>query len=127
MTRPLSADLRERIVKAVEEEGMTRRAAARRFGVAPSSAVHLVSAWRASGSITPRRQGGDRRSGEVEAHAEALLAMIASEPDLTLAEIAERLQPAAGKRFVASVLWRFFARRRITFKKNGARQRTAAP
>ena len=35
MTRPLSLDLGHRIIRAVAEEGMSRRGAATRFGVAP--------------------------------------------------------------------------------------------
>ena len=46
MTKPLSLDLRLRIIRAVEEEGMSRRGAATRFGVAPSTAVELVREWR---------------------------------------------------------------------------------
>jgi transposase len=37
MTKPLSSDLRLRIVRAVEEEGMSRQAAAARFGFAAST------------------------------------------------------------------------------------------
>ena len=44
-------------------------------------------------------------------------------PDMTLAEIAEHLFKAHGERFVPSVVWRFFDRRSITFKKNISRQR----
>jgi transposase len=36
---------------------------------------------------------------------------------MTLAEIAEHLFKAHGERFVPSVVWRFFDRRNITFKK----------
>jgi transposase len=42
MATPLSEDLRIRIIQAVEG-GMSRRAAAERFGVSPSSAVCFVS------------------------------------------------------------------------------------
>jgi transposase len=38
-------------------------------------------------------------------------------PYMTLAEIAEHLFKAHGERFVPSVVWRFFDRRSITFKK----------
>ena len=38
MTRPLSMDLRERLVSAVDG-GLSRRDAASRFGVAPSTAI----------------------------------------------------------------------------------------
>ena len=46
MATPLSEDLRIRIIQAVEG-GMSRRAAAERFGVSPSSAVRFfMSEWR---------------------------------------------------------------------------------
>ena len=41
MTKPLSTDLRRRLVSAVED-GQSRRAAARRFGVAASTAIKWV-------------------------------------------------------------------------------------
>ena len=58
MTKPLSLDLRRRIIRAVEKEGMSRRAAAARFGVAPSTAVELVRHWKETGSCEARPQGG---------------------------------------------------------------------
>jgi transposase len=125
MTKPLSPDLRLRVVGAVDA-GMSRRAAADRFGVAPSAAVKLYGLWQRTGSVEPRPQGGDRRSKRIEAHAEAILALVAETPDITLVEIAERLEGDHGERFVPSVIHRFFARRGITFKKNRARQRARA-
>ena len=59
MTRPLSNDLRRRVVTAVAG-GMSRRGAARRFGIAPSTAIKWVLAWQQTGSFRPRPQGGDR-------------------------------------------------------------------
>ena len=41
MTRPLSDDLRRRVVTAVDD-GMPRRGAAKRFGIAPSTAIKWV-------------------------------------------------------------------------------------
>jgi transposase len=127
MTRPLSLDLRHRIIRAVAEEGMSRRAAAARFGVVPSTAVELVRQWKATGSCEACPQGGDRRSARIEAHAGEILALVKAEPDITLEEIASRLIESHGERFVPSVLWRFFDRRAITFKKNRARQRAGSP
>jgi transposase len=123
MTKPLSPDLRDRIIKSVEDGGLSRRAAADRFGVAPSTVVEYVRQFRASGHCDAKRQGGDRRSGRIEAHADEILAMVGETPDITLSEIAERLLEGHGERFVPSVIWRFLDRRRITFKKNRARQR----
>ena len=62
-------------------------------------------------------------SARIEAHAAEILALVEATPDITLAEIAEHLLEAHDEHFVPSVLWRFFDRRAITFKKNGARQR----
>jgi transposase len=126
MTKPLSLDLRRRIIRAVENEGMSRRAAAARFGVAPSTAVELVREWKETGSCEARPQGGDRRSARIEAHSAQILALVKAEPDITLAEIAGHLLKVHGDRFVPSVVWRFFDRRAITFKKNRARQRAGS-
>lgn len=126
MTKPLSLDLRRRIIRAVEEEGMSRRAAAARFGVAPSTVIEYVRQWRATGSCEARRQGGDRRSARIEAHSAQILTLVEARPDITLEEIADHLLQTHGERFVPSVVWRFFDRRAITFKKNRARQRAGA-
>jgi len=123
MTKALPPDLRIRIIRAVEIEGMSCRAAAERFGVAPSTAVELLRQWKTTGTYAARPQGGDRRSAPIEAHAAELVALVETKPDITLAEIADHLFAAYGKRFVPSVVWRFFDRRNITFKKNCARQR----
>jgi transposase len=117
MANPLSPDLRIRIIRAVEDEGMSCRGAAARFGVAPSTAIELVSEWRSTGTCEARTQGGDRRSARIESHAAEILALVVATPDITLAEIADRLFKAHGERFAPSVIWRFFDRRHITFKK----------
>lgn len=125
MTRPLSNDLRSRVVAAVSG-GMSCRAAAGRFGVAASTAVKLVRRWRDAGTLAPRPQGGDRRSGRIEAHGEEILALVAGEVDITLAEIADHLERERGERFAPSTIWRFLDRHDQTFKKNRARQRAGA-
>ena len=125
MTRPLSNDLRQRLIAAVEG-GMTRRGAAERFGVAPSTAVKWVQQWRGTGSAEPQAQGGDKRSHRIEAHAEEILTLVEERPDMTLAEIAAHLEQAHGLRVAQSTVWRFFRRHSITFKKNRTRQRAAA-
>ena len=126
MTKPLSSDLRERLIEAVAA-GMSRRAAADRFGIAASTAVKWVRRWRDTGSKVARPQGGDKRSDRIEAHAEEVLGLVAATRDVTLAEIASHLQRRHGERFAPSVVWRLLDRHAMTFKKNRARQRAGAP
>jgi len=113
----LSEDLRERVVRAVVDQGLSRNAAAKRFGVSIASAVRWVASFNARGVFSPCAMGGDRRSGRIEAHRDYLLGLIRREPDLTLLEIEERLVASREERFASSVIWRFFDRHEITFKK----------
>ena len=69
----MAVDLRRRVVAAVEG-GMSRREAA----------AHFVTQARETGEVTPKPQGGDRRSQAIEAQAERILALIAGKPDSTL-------------------------------------------
>jgi transposase len=125
MTKSLSKDIRERVVSAVEG-GMTRRSAAKRFGIAPSTAIKWVDRWRRTGDIGPRPRGGDHRSHRIEAHAEEILAVIVGTPDTTLAELAEHLEETHGVVVAQSTIWRLLDRRGMTFKKNRARERATA-
>lgn len=120
MTRAFSNDLRQRVVAAVDG-GMTRRAAADRFGIAVSTAIKWVQRWRLTGSWSPRRFGGDRRSHRLDAFREEILGLVAARPDMTLAEIAEHLEAAHGVRPALSSVHRFFQRHGVSYKK---RQRT---
>jgi len=125
MTKSLSKDIRERVVSAVEG-GMTRRSAAKRFGVAPSTAIKWVDRWRRTGDIGPRPRGGDHRSHRIEAHAEEILALIVEAPDTTLAVLAEQLEKPQGVVVAQSTIGRLLDRRGMTFKKNRARERATA-
>jgi transposase len=125
MTRPLSNDLRIRLVTAVDS-GLSRRSAARRFGVAASTAIKWVDRWRQTGDIGARPQGGDRRSQRIEAHAEEILALIVGTPDTTLAELVAHLDETHGVVVAQSTIWRLLDRRGMTFNKNRARERATA-
>lgn len=125
MANPLSTDLRSRVVAAVEE-GVSRHAAAARFGVSASSAIRWAAAWRSEGRIGAKPQGGDRRSQRIEAHANAIQSAVAAQVDITLQELAALLVEQHGARFAASSVWRFLDRHELTIKKNRARRRAGA-
>jgi transposase len=115
MAKALSVDLRRRVVNAIER-GLSCRRAAERFGVSASSAIRWRERLVRQGNLAPRKQGGDRKSGRIEAEADFLLGAVAETPDITLAELQEKLK-AHGVSAGVGTLWRFFNRRRITFKK----------
>jgi hypothetical protein len=55
-------DLRSRLLAAVDD-GMSCRAAAARFGVAPSTAIRWQARRRQTGNVSPKPQGGDNGAG----------------------------------------------------------------
>jgi transposase len=116
MAKALSVDLRRRVVDAVEA-GASCRAAAARFGVSVSSAIRFVARARTRGDLEPDKRGGNQRSHWIDAHQDLILAWIAETPDLTLAEVAERLDGAVGYRPLPSIVCRFFQRHGVTRKK----------
>jgi transposase len=122
MPKSYSADLRERVIEAVEM-GASRREAAERFEVSVSSAVKWLQRWHTSGSAAPKPRGGS--VSPLEKCTARVLAVIAEHPDLTLMETVTVLQRRR-IRTSKSALSRFFARHGITFKKKPASRRTAA-
>ena len=89
MTAPLSQDLRERIVRVVED-GSTIRQAARRFAVSASAAIKLMQRVRQTGSTAPAKVGGHRRP-ILEPHADTLRAIATSKPGITLTGMRDAL------------------------------------
>ena len=113
----LSDDLRMRVVEAVVVDGLSRNAAAKLFKVSIASAVRWVKQFETTGDISSKPSGGDRRSGRIEANHDYLMGLIRRRPDITMLEIQERLINNCGERFSVSVLWRFFDRHGVTYKK----------
>jgi transposase len=111
-----SQDLRDRVIDAVEKEGMSRRAAAQRFGVSESAAVKWLRRFRDTGVRTPVGTGGHRPSA-LKPHRAFLDAALADKPDTTLDALCRRLAAELGVEADTSMLSRFFQREGISFKK----------
>lgn len=126
MSKALSVDLRTRVLAAISG-GLSGRQAALRFGVSAASASRWRNLERATGDARPKVQGGDRRSGQTEAHAGEILRLYEAQPDISIQELRAAL---AGAGIVVGYggLWRFFNRHRITVKKRRrTRPSKAAP
>lgn len=115
MGQPLSMDLRSRLLAAVDG-GMSCRAAAARFGVAPSTAIRWQAQRRTTGEVAPKPQGGDMRSRRVEQRADDILGIWEARKDISLVELRLALAEMGLAVSVAG-LHRFFARRGMTRKK----------
>jgi putative transposase len=121
---PYSLDLRQRVVAAVESGGMSRNRAAAHFGVAISTAINWVKAFRQTGSLAPGRMGGHRPKKIAGEHRDWLIARCRT-ADFTLrglvAELGER-----GLKVDYRSVWEFVHAEKLSFKKNAARQRTGS-
>ena len=124
MARSLSVDLRRRVVEAIAG-GLSCRAAAQRFGVSASSAIRWRAQERREGDVRPKRQGGDRHSQRIEAHAELILSAVAAKSDITLAELREAAGGGRRRRRHRHTLAVLQASQDHAQKKVGARRRAA--
>jgi putative transposase len=108
-------DLRERVVLAVEKEGLSRRQAADRFGIGIKTAIDWVRRFRETGSAAARPMGGCRPKKIVGRYREWLLRRCRGQ-DFTLrglvAELAER-----GLQVDYRTVWDFVHDEKLTYKK----------
>jgi transposase len=114
--RDRSEDLRSRVIVAVDA-GMSRRAAAERFGVGVATAVRWMHEWRITGASCAKPKGGDQRSHRIEAYRAVVLAAIEAQVDITLVELAELLRREHRVSFAPSTIWRFLDARQSPSKK----------
>ena len=123
MARAYSNDLRERVVSAVEREGLTRHAAAARFGVAPSSAIKWVQRFRATGSVAPGQIGGHKPKTLRGEHRDWLLERMTR--DFTLRGLVAELAEHRGLKVDYRSVWEFVHAEGLSFKKKRAARRAA--
>jgi transposase len=125
MAKPYSMDLRERVVAAVEKEGLSRNEAAARFGIGISTAINWLRRFKNTGSVAPGQMGGHKPKAIRGAH-EVWLRERVRQGDFTLRGLVTELAGRGLKVDYHSV-WDFVHAAKLSFKKNRARQRTGSP
>lgn len=119
-----SQDLRERVLWALERgEGPTQ--IARRLEVSRLWVYNVKKRWEQSAERGSHRIGGHRVS-RVAAQEKQIREWIEQKPDLTLAELCERLQEQKGIALKTAALWHQLDKWGLSLKKNSARQRARA-
>jgi transposase len=120
MARPLSTDLRERVM-ARRTMGESIRAVASVFGVAPSTVSKWERRQRETGSVRPGKFGGHRRA-ILEPHRETVHALVAGKSHRPVRELRAELA-ALGIRASCEAVRTFLHAEGLSFKKNRLRQR----
>jgi transposase len=121
MTKSYSLDLRRRVARFVEA-GHSCHEAARHFDVSVAFVVRLMAAYRATGSLAAKPEGGWRYS-KLDLHREFLIRRVAEKSDITTPQLAAELL-ALGTKITPASISHWFRRQGYSFKKNAAGQRT---
>jgi len=115
--KPYSEDLRLKIVRAVQEEDVSKSAAARLFGVSLSSVKRYTRMAERGTSLAPRKGGG--RPPKADESARKLLEEDVKErPAATVKERRRFLEHATGKALSDSTVGRLLKRMGFS-QKNG--------
>jgi putative transposase len=120
MARPYSIDLRERVVSANEEGGLSRRQTAAHFAVGVSTVIAWVRRFRETSSLEPGQMGGHEPVLLV-AHRDFVHAHFAAQPELTLRALQQDLADRGVEVSYGAGLG-LCARRRLELQKNRSGQ-----
>ena len=124
MTKSYSLDLRQRVARLVEA-GHSCHAAARYFDVSVAFVVRLMAAYRATGSLAAKPEGGWRYS-KLDPHREFLIGRMTEKDDLTMSQLASELR-ALGTKVTPASVSRWFIRNGYRFKKTRTAKLTGRP
>ena len=119
--RPLSQDLRHRIV-AAREAGAGTGEVSQRFSVSRKTVERYWGQHQKLGHVQPKQIGGYRVS-RLQPHGRAIERWISRKTDISLVEIKDRCFSELGVRIGITALWHQLKRQGLSVKKNDARRR----
>jgi transposase len=112
--------VRESIIRAFHERGLSYEAIADLLGVGRATVSRVLRRHREAGTVEPRPRGGGNVSPIRGKAAERLGALLANRPDLTIAEMAAELERVAKIQTSPSSVGRALARLGYTRKKRAS-------
>jgi transposase len=113
MKKPLSLDLRERIVAAYVGKEGTREEVAKRFKVSVGMVKKLLAQQSRTGDLRARYRFCGRRARLEPEHGKSMRQLVEREPDVTLEEIKRRLGLGCT---IGAIHW-VLSRMGLTYKK----------
>lgn len=116
-----SDDLRERVVRACDEQRGTRKEIAELFGVSTAWIRRLLQRRRETGDFSARRRGGCRPPKFCGERLQRLKALVQEQPDATLQELLDRSGVAASIMAVHRALERLGCRRKKSRSSPGSK------
>jgi transposase len=102
--RPLSNDLRERILKAIDNREGSRRKLAARFCVNPSTITRLLQLRRETGSFDPRPHAGGVTPALGQNALDRLRKLVEETPDATLAALKQEMGLSGSRMIICRAL-----------------------
>src|SRR4051795_8140634 len=102
--KPISQDLRERILDTIQRGDGSLRQIARRFLVSVSFITRLLQLHRSTGSLEPRPQGGGNPAILSPEDLQQLRELVRQQPDATLEELRQRLGVSCSMMTIARAL-----------------------
>jgi transposase len=119
--RPLSQDLRQRII-AARKRGAGAGEVCQRFGVSRKSVERFGKQHRSTGDCQPKQIGGYRRS-RLEPHDRTLHRWISEQADPTLSQLQRRCREELNVAIGLTALWHRLEKPGLSYKKSRARRR----
>lgn len=117
MPRALPNEIRERVIAAREQEGLTIDEVAARFMVGTATVKRWERRKKTTGSLSPSAMGGARRTWFGPDEREALVALVRSMPDSTIEEYRVAYNEKFGAEVSDSSMHRALQRFELTRKK----------
>ena len=110
-----SNDLRSRIVKAVNERGMSIREAAKMFEVGTATVERYLRRYRENGGLQAHKPPG--RPNSLTEHEELLQQQFAQKGDLKLEDRCKQWEQTTGRRVSTATMSRWLKKLKLSRKK----------